>query len=141
MRGVAAVAWSALFASSEPIYKSGGACQHREHNTAKTPTLIFCDPFFPLECLTCLYRGMLMPFHKGLGHLWPVHVADLPQCNRQKQLNEKQDEQRLSHGERKGQRRGPAPDDARFVSKRIGWFPFAGLSCWPFLCVRRFMIE
>ena len=28
--------------------------------------------------------------------------------------------------ERKGQRRGPAADDGRFVSERIGWLPFAG---------------
>ena len=36
----------------------------------------------------------------------------------------------MDHAERKGQRREPAADDIRFVSKPIRWLPFAGPPRW-----------
>ena len=66
--------------------QDGGAPQHCEYHAGETPTVNLHDAPLALECLTRLDRGVLPPLQKSAGCRRPVHMRDLPQRNRHKQL-------------------------------------------------------
>lgn len=85
---MAAVAWSALFASPEPIHKNGGTRQHYKHYSTEAQTLNFCNALLMIECLTCLSRRALMPILPCSVQRSTVQRTHLSQRDSQDQFDE-----------------------------------------------------
>jgi hypothetical protein len=87
LRGVAAVAWSALLASAEREYENSHTSRYDKKNDTETKALKFCNALLALKSLTRLRRRMLVPLKPSTVQLGSAQGSELANHASQNKLN------------------------------------------------------